>query len=63
MTTDLTVAVWPGVTPRLLRTGPETLAEYTDAGGFAPLADPEQLLDAVQASGLLGEVERRSRSP
>lgn len=54
MTTDLTVAVWPGVTPRLLRTGPETLAEYTDAGGFAPLADPEQLLDAVQASGLLG---------
>ncbi|WP_396935421.1 NADH-ubiquinone oxidoreductase-F iron-sulfur binding region domain-containing protein [Mycolicibacterium sp.] len=54
MTTDLTVAVWPGVTPRLLRTGPETLAEYTDAGGFAPLADSEQLLDAVQASGLLG---------
>ncbi|WP_396897801.1 NADH-ubiquinone oxidoreductase-F iron-sulfur binding region domain-containing protein [Mycolicibacterium sp.] len=54
MTTDLTVAVWPGLTPRLLRTGPETLAEYTDAGGFAPLADPEQLLDAVQASGLLG---------
>ncbi|WP_276823744.1 NADH-ubiquinone oxidoreductase-F iron-sulfur binding region domain-containing protein [Mycolicibacterium mageritense] len=54
MTTDLTVAVWPGLTPRLVRTGPETLAEYTDAGGFAPLADPEQLLDAVQASGLLG---------
>ncbi|GAB5896905.1 MULTISPECIES: NADH-ubiquinone oxidoreductase-F iron-sulfur binding region domain-containing protein [Mycolicibacterium] len=54
MTTDLTVAVWPGLTPRLVRTGPETLGEYTDAGGFAPLADPEQLLDAVQASGLLG---------
>lgn len=54
MTTDLTVAVWPGLTPRLVRTCPETLAEYTDAGGFAPLADSEQLLDAVQASGLLG---------
>ncbi|OBC01047.1 NADH dehydrogenase [Mycobacterium sp. 852013-50091_SCH5140682] len=52
MTSDLTVAVWPGMTPRLLRT--ETLTEYTLAGGYASLDDPGRLLDEVQASGLLG---------
>ncbi|MGV0745940.1 NADH-ubiquinone oxidoreductase-F iron-sulfur binding region domain-containing protein [Mycolicibacterium sp. XJ870] len=54
MTADLTVAVWPGMTPRLLCDGPETLADYTNAGGYAPLTDPDQLLEEVRASGLLG---------
>ncbi|GAS92580.1 NADH-ubiquinone oxidoreductase-F iron-sulfur binding region domain-containing protein [Mycolicibacterium brisbanense] len=52
MTADLAVAVWPGMTPRLLCT--QTLAEYTQAGGYASLDDPTRLLDEVRASGLLG---------
>ncbi|ORV29334.1 NADH dehydrogenase [Mycolicibacterium conceptionense] len=54
MTAELTVAAWPGITPRLLRDGPESLDAYRNAGGYAPLADPEHLLDEVQAGGLLG---------
>ncbi|WP_448498363.1 NADH-ubiquinone oxidoreductase-F iron-sulfur binding region domain-containing protein [Mycobacterium syngnathidarum] len=54
MTAELTVAAWPGITPRLLRDGPESLEAYRTAGGYAPLADPEHLLNEVQASGLLG---------
>ncbi|MBP2451066.1 NADH-ubiquinone oxidoreductase-F iron-sulfur binding region domain-containing protein [Mycolicibacterium lutetiense] len=54
MTAELTVAVWPGITPRLLRDGPESLAEYQQAGGYGALADSEYLLSEVQASGLLG---------
>jgi len=54
--TDLKVDVWPGLTPRLLRTGaaPEELQEYADAGGYQRIDDPGPLLDAVSASGLLG---------
>jgi NADH:ubiquinone oxidoreductase subunit F (NADH-binding) len=54
--TDLKVAVWPGLTPRLLRTGsaPEDLVEYADAGGYQQIDDAEVLFDAVSASGLLG---------
>lgn len=54
--TDLKVAVWPGITPRLLRTGtgPEDLAEYLTAGGYQHTDDPDVLLEAVSASGLLG---------
>ncbi|WP_419538568.1 NADH-ubiquinone oxidoreductase-F iron-sulfur binding region domain-containing protein [Mycolicibacterium fortuitum] len=54
MTAELTVAAWPGITPRLLREGPESLAEYQRTGGYVALADPEHLLAEVQASGLLG---------
>ncbi|WP_175616209.1 NADH-ubiquinone oxidoreductase-F iron-sulfur binding region domain-containing protein [Mycobacterium sp. GA-1841] len=54
MTAELTVAAWPGITARLLRDGPEALAEYQQAGGYAPLVDPAHLLSEVQASGLLG---------
>lgn len=54
MTAELTVAVWPGLTPRLLRDGPEGLSDYQAAGGYGALADPEQLLSEVQTSGLLG---------
>ncbi|WP_217159822.1 NADH-ubiquinone oxidoreductase-F iron-sulfur binding region domain-containing protein [[Mycobacterium] fortunisiensis] len=54
MTAELTVAVWPGLTPRLLRDGTESLADYKQAGGYGPLADPDQLLAEVSASGLLG---------
>jgi NADH:ubiquinone oxidoreductase subunit F (NADH-binding) len=54
MTAELTVAAWPGITPRLLRDGPEGLSDYEQSGGYAPLADPEHLLSEVQASGLLG---------
>lgn len=54
--TDLNIAAWPGLAPRLLRPGaaPEDFAEYTGAGGYQRLADPDELLDAVSASGLLG---------
>lgn len=54
MTAELTVTAWPGITPRLLRVGPEGFADYQHAGGYAPLADPDQLLAEVEASGLLG---------
>ncbi|WP_395310723.1 NADH-ubiquinone oxidoreductase-F iron-sulfur binding region domain-containing protein [Mycobacterium sp. AMU20-3851] len=54
--TDLKVDVWPGLTPRLLRTGTaaEELPEYVDAGGYQHLEDSGLLLDAVSGSGLLG---------
>jgi NADH:ubiquinone oxidoreductase subunit F (NADH-binding) len=56
MNTELTVATWPGLTPRLLRTAPgtESLAEYRDAGGYAALADPAALLDEIATAGVLG---------
>ncbi|BBX30182.1 NADH-ubiquinone oxidoreductase-F iron-sulfur binding region domain-containing protein [Mycolicibacterium alvei] len=54
MTAELTVAAWPGITPRLLRDGPEGLSDYEQSGGYAPLADPEHLLSEVRAGGLLG---------
>ncbi len=54
--TDLRVAAWPGLTPRLLRAGaaPEELSEYLEAGGYQRIGDPDALLDAVSGSGLLG---------
>jgi NADH:ubiquinone oxidoreductase subunit F (NADH-binding) len=53
---DLTVAVWPGTTPRLLRVtaGVEGHADYVTAGGYQALDDPDGLLDEVDRSGLLG---------
>nr|WP_245839520.1 NADH-ubiquinone oxidoreductase-F iron-sulfur binding region domain-containing protein [Mycobacterium aquaticum] len=44
------------MTPRMLRTDPEpeTLTAYTRAGGYAALDNPDELLDEVQVSGLLG---------
>ncbi|MGV0645680.1 NADH-ubiquinone oxidoreductase-F iron-sulfur binding region domain-containing protein [Mycolicibacterium sp. XJ2546] len=56
-TTDLTVAAWPDCTPRLLRprqAGPETYAEYAQAGGYRKLTDADALLEQVDLSGLLG---------
>lgn len=52
MTADLTVAAWPGITPRLLRSEPDTLTEHLGAGGYGALDD--RLLDTVEAGGLLG---------
>ena len=52
--TDLTVAVWPGLKPRLLRADPETLADYRNSGGYADLADPQSLLEQVRQAGLQG---------
>jgi NADH:ubiquinone oxidoreductase subunit F (NADH-binding) len=53
---EITVATWPGLRPRLLRTalGVEDLAEYRQAGGYQPLTDPDALLGEVDLSGLLG---------
>ncbi|OBB20015.1 NADH dehydrogenase [Mycolicibacterium elephantis] len=56
-TTDLTVAAWPDCAPRLLRpgaVGPESYAEYTQAGGYRQLSDVGALLEQVDLSGLLG---------
>jgi len=54
--TDLTVAVWRGLAPRLLRTEPgvEDFAEYRESGGYRPPIAPDGLLDEVDRSGLLG---------
>lgn len=54
--TDLSTQVWPGLTPRLLLTehGPEDLADYTGAGGYQDLDDPERLLGEIAAARLLG---------
>ncbi len=52
----LTVAAWPGTTPRLLRLTDdrEDYAAYVAPGGYQTLADPDALLDEVDRSGLLG---------
>jgi NADH:ubiquinone oxidoreductase subunit F (NADH-binding) len=56
----ITIAAWPGCTPRLLRDQPglqtvrEDYAAYSDRGGYQPLAAPDELLDDVERSGLLG---------
>jgi NADH:ubiquinone oxidoreductase subunit F (NADH-binding) len=54
--TDLSTQIWPGLTPRLLQTGhgPEDLADYTRAGGYQDLADPDALLGEIAAARLLG---------
>ncbi len=52
--TELTVAVWPGSEQRLLCDGAENYDEYRSAGGYRPLEDPDQLLNEVDLSGLLG---------
>lgn len=54
--TELRVAAWPGLTPRLLRTetGTEDVAEYRSAEGYQPLDDPDALLDRVEQAGLVG---------
>ena len=53
-TTDLAVAVWPGIEPRLLRHGAEDYADYRDSGGYRPLDDVVHLLSQVDLSGVLG---------
>lgn len=52
----LTVAAWPGVTPRLLISGDgtESAADYRAAGGYQPLTDSDALLEQVRAAGLVG---------
>ena len=52
--TDLTVATWPGHTPRLLRDPDKDYAAYVRAGGYQPLDDPDALFEEVDLSGLLG---------
>ncbi|MUL75804.1 hypothetical protein FZI94_07025 [Mycobacterium sp. CBMA226] len=54
MPVSLTVAAWPGLSPRLLRDGSENYHDYVAAGGYRDLTDPEQLLDEVERSGLCG---------
>jgi NADH:ubiquinone oxidoreductase subunit F (NADH-binding) len=52
----VTIAAWPGCTPRLLRdqTGREDCAAYRERGGYRPLTAAGELLDEVEGSGLLG---------
>jgi NADH:ubiquinone oxidoreductase subunit F (NADH-binding) len=55
--TDLKVAAWPGLEPRLLldtTSGAEGYPEYVRAGGYQSLTDPDALLDEIDRSGLLG---------
>ncbi len=53
---DLTVAPWPGVAPRLLgqSSGTEDYDKYVWAGGYRSLTEPDELLNQVELSGLLG---------
>jgi NADH:ubiquinone oxidoreductase subunit F (NADH-binding) len=44
--TDLTIATWPGIEPRLLRPDADS--------GYQRLDDPDRLLEQVDLSGLLG---------
>jgi NADH:ubiquinone oxidoreductase subunit F (NADH-binding) len=53
--TAITIGTSPGLTPRLLNDGGrEDLAAYQSLGGYQPLADVDELLGEVEASGLLG---------
>lgn len=55
--TDLKVAAWPGLEPRLLldtTSGVEGYPEYVRAGGYQSLTDSDALLEEVDRSGLLG---------
>lgn len=53
---SLTVAAWPGCSPRLLREQPgrEDYPAYRELGGYRPLASADDLLDEVERGGLLG---------
>jgi NADH:ubiquinone oxidoreductase subunit F (NADH-binding) len=51
----ITLGSSPGLTPRLLGgRDREDLAAYQALGGYQPLAGPDELLDEVESSGLLG---------
>lgn len=56
----ITIAAWPGCTPRLLRdrsdlqTVREDYAAYGERGGYRPLAAAQDLLHDVERGGLLG---------
>jgi NADH:ubiquinone oxidoreductase subunit F (NADH-binding) len=52
--TECTVAVWPGIEPRLLHKGTEGYTEYRDAGGYRPLDDVDALLSQIDLAGVLG---------
>lgn len=56
MNTELTVAAWPGLTPRLLWAGDgaESLAQYRDSGGYQACGDAAALLAAIAEAGVLG---------
>ena len=56
MNTGLTVTVWPGLVPRLLRStpGPEALADYRGARGYLPLTDVQALLEEIRQAGVRG---------
>lgn len=51
---DVTVSVWPGLEPRLLRPDAEGYVEYRAAGGYQPIDDAHRLLNEVDLSGLVG---------
>ncbi|OBK76258.1 NADH-ubiquinone oxidoreductase-F iron-sulfur binding region domain-containing protein [Mycobacterium sp. 1274761.0] len=53
-TTDLAVAAWPGIEPRLLRTSAEDYSDYRASGGYQPVEDVDGLLAQVDLSGVLG---------
>ncbi|WP_156297248.1 NADH-ubiquinone oxidoreductase-F iron-sulfur binding region domain-containing protein [Mycobacterium paragordonae] len=50
----ISTVVWPGSPPRLLTDDREDLAAYRERGGYRLLADADELLAEVDASGLLG---------
>lgn len=52
--TPVTTAVWPDLTPRLLRDSAEDLAAYRNVGGYRPLGEPEALLAEIDLAGLIG---------
>ena len=53
MNTELTVAAWPGLVPRLLRSAPGT-ETHADYRGYLPLTDAGGLLEEIRRAGVLG---------
>ncbi|MGB8390577.1 MAG: hypothetical protein WCE76_23005, partial [Mycobacterium sp.] len=54
----ISVSTWPGCPSRLLGDQPghgcESYPAYQESGGYRPLADPDELLDEIERSGLQG---------
>ncbi|RUP04462.1 MAG: hypothetical protein EKK34_13325 [Mycobacterium sp.] len=50
----ISTVAWPGFPPRLLVDGREDLSAYRERGGYRLVANADELLAEVDASGLLG---------
>jgi NADH:ubiquinone oxidoreductase subunit F (NADH-binding) len=54
LASPVNVAVWPGGAPRLVRHGGEDYRTYVGGGGYRAIGNPDELLEEVRLSGVLG---------